>query len=74
MITQDTDKEASTVSIDETARILGVSRGSVFNLRKRKGSNFPSPVPFSLRNVRFYRADVEAFAKHGATWQIARLR
>jgi predicted DNA-binding transcriptional regulator AlpA len=66
--------EPSTLSIDETAAYLGVSRGTVFNLRKDKARNFPPPAPLSLRHKRYQKADIEAYAKYGANWKVATLR
>jgi len=74
MLTQAHPVESSTLSIGETAAYMGVSRGTVFNLRKDKSKNFPPEAPMSLRTKRYRKADIDAYLKFGANWQVATLR
>jgi excisionase family DNA binding protein len=64
-----TETVSETISIDEFAAMLGVSRNTVYNMRKDKSRNFPTPVPLGLRHLRFRRDEAEAFSKFGSQWR-----
>ncbi len=62
---------SETCSLRESAHILGVSLGSVYNLKKDPAKNFPPEVPLGLRNKRYRTDQIRLYAKYGPLWDQA---
>jgi predicted DNA-binding transcriptional regulator AlpA len=54
----------------EFAAKLGVSRGTLYNMRKRPQANVPLPLNTGLKKLLFRDTDVDAYVRYGATWDL----
>ena len=59
-----------TYSQTEFAEQLGVSRGTLYNMRKRLGNKMPLPINMGLKNLRFRCDEVDAFVRYGLAWRL----
>ncbi|MET0312327.1 MAG: helix-turn-helix domain-containing protein [Burkholderiaceae bacterium] len=66
------DARPQTVTVKDAAKILGVSVGTVYNLRKAKERNFPQPIPLGLRGDRWHVEDIRRYARYGPLWDQAK--
>jgi predicted DNA-binding transcriptional regulator AlpA len=66
------DFSAQTVTIKDAAKLLGVSVGTVYNLRKDPKRNFPRPIPMGLRGARWNVNDLRLYTRYGALWDQAK--
>jgi predicted DNA-binding transcriptional regulator AlpA len=57
-----------TVTIKDAAKLLGVSVGTIYNLRKDLRRNFPLPIPMGLRGARWNVEELRLYTQHGALW------
>lgn len=60
-------QQSDYIDVDDVARVLGVCRATVYNLRKRKPESGKPPFPqgalFPVRNRRYLRNDFLDWAK-----------
>lgn len=68
-LTDDSVMDSETISIEEFAQILGVSRGTIYTLQRDKASEFPAPIPLGLRTKRYRKDEALAYAKYGCRWR-----
>ncbi len=60
--------DQQTYTVKQCALVVGVSVGTIGNLRKNKALNFPKPIPTGLRHLRFRADEINAYARYGAFW------
>ena len=59
-----------TVSIDEFAHMLGISRSTFYHLQRDPSKDLPKQIPLGLRHKRYRRDEAQAYAKYGKGWRV----
>ena len=54
----------------EFAERLGVSRGTLFNMRQRPELNLPKPLDTGLKKLLFRKIEVDQYVRYGRTWSL----